>query len=98
MSGIPPERRGVIRAVRPTITRSAYERAAVGLRAAERLNVPVRLVLEKRIPYLKVGRYVRFDAEDVDAWLVTNETPQLNFTTSNDRSDMIRRNPGSAWR
>ena len=28
-----------------------------------------RLVSERRIPYLKVGRYVRFEPADVWAWL-----------------------------
>jgi excisionase family DNA binding protein len=28
-----------------------------------------RLVAERRIPYLKVGRYVRFDPSDITAWL-----------------------------
>ena len=27
-----------------------------------------RLVAERRIPYVKVGRYVRFRPEDVEAW------------------------------
>jgi excisionase family DNA binding protein len=41
--------------------------------AAERLNVTQRyvrhLVAEKRIPYLKVGRLVRFDPADLDRFL-----------------------------
>ncbi|HAM02198.1 MAG TPA: hypothetical protein DCQ30_08230 [Acidimicrobiaceae bacterium] len=40
---------------------------------ARRLNVTTRfvrrLVAERRIPFLKVGRSVRFDPTDVDAWL-----------------------------
>ena len=28
-----------------------------------------RLVREKRIPYVKVGKYVRFDIRDLDGWL-----------------------------
>lgn len=40
---------------------------------AKRLNVTPRfvrrLVAERRIPFLKVGRSVRFDPTDVDAWL-----------------------------
>jgi excisionase family DNA binding protein len=28
-----------------------------------------RLVSEQRIPYLKVGRFVRFDPAEVSAWL-----------------------------
>lgn len=29
-----------------------------------------RLVAERRIPYLKIGRFVRFDRAELDAWLV----------------------------
>lgn len=31
-----------------------------------------RLVNERRIPYVKVGRFVRFDPEQVRVWLETN--------------------------
>lgn len=41
--------------------------------AAERLGVTPRfvrrLVAERRIPYLKLGRHVRFDPADLDAFL-----------------------------
>jgi len=41
--------------------------------AAKRLAVPERfmrrLVAERRIPYFKVGKYVRFDPADLDSWL-----------------------------
>ena len=41
--------------------------------AAERLGVSVRyvrrLVAERRIPYFKLGHLLRFDVEEVDAWL-----------------------------
>jgi excisionase family DNA binding protein len=40
---------------------------------AERLGVSTRhvrrLVAEKRVPYLKVGWFVRFDPADVATWL-----------------------------
>ena len=40
---------------------------------ADRLGVSVRhvrrLVNEKRIPYLKWGRLLRFDPADIEAWL-----------------------------
>lgn len=40
---------------------------------ARRLGVPVRhvrrLVAERRIPYLKWGHLLRFDATEVEAWL-----------------------------
>jgi excisionase family DNA binding protein len=28
-----------------------------------------RLVAERRIPYVKVGRFVRFDPDDIDEWI-----------------------------
>lgn len=28
-----------------------------------------RLVAQRRVPYLKVGKFVRFDPVDLDAWL-----------------------------
>jgi excisionase family DNA binding protein len=40
---------------------------------AEQLNVSVRhvrrLVAEKRVPYLKVGKFVRFDPAEIGEWL-----------------------------
>jgi excisionase family DNA binding protein len=46
---------------------------------ARRLNVTERfvprLVAERRIPFLKVGRSVRFDPADVEAWLERAKVP-----------------------
>jgi len=43
---------------------------------AERLNVTRRhvrrLVAERRVPFLKVGKFVRFDTAEVSAWLDSN--------------------------
>jgi excisionase family DNA binding protein len=39
-----------------------------------------RLVAERRIPYLKVGRFVRFDPAEVDAWLDAARRPELQTT------------------
>ncbi|MGH7746576.1 MAG: helix-turn-helix domain-containing protein [Acidimicrobiales bacterium] len=40
---------------------------------ADRLGSSVRhvrrLVAERRVPYVKVGRFVRFDEEEISAWL-----------------------------
>lgn len=40
---------------------------------AQRLGITVRhvrrLVAEKRVPYLKVGRLVRFDSAEIGPWL-----------------------------
>lgn len=42
-----------------------------------RVQVPMirRLVNERRIPVTKVGRYVRINRNDLDAWLVANTRP-----------------------
>jgi excisionase family DNA binding protein len=43
---------------------------------AARLGVTVRfvrrLVEERRVPYVKVGRLVRFDPAEVEGWIVAN--------------------------
>jgi excisionase family DNA binding protein len=42
---------------------------------AERLGITVRhvrrLVAEKRVPYLKVGKLVRFDPDEIKRWLAS---------------------------
>ncbi len=43
------------------------EAVAASLRVTPRLIQ--RLVAERRIPFLKVGRFVRFDPADVNVWL-----------------------------
>ncbi len=41
--------------------------------AARRLGVDVRfmrrLVFEKRLPYIKVGKFVRFESDDIETWI-----------------------------
>ncbi len=48
--------------------------------AAERLNVSVRfvrrLVAERRVPYLKIGKFVRFDQDDLDSWIAAQRVGQ----------------------
>ena len=43
---------------------------------AERLNVSLRFIRrlchERRVPYTKVGKLVRFDADELEAWLATH--------------------------
>ena len=34
-----------------------------------------RLIAERRIPYLKVGRLIRFDPEEITAWLAEGHHP-----------------------
>ena len=57
-----------------TIRRGAVERPMLGIpQLAERLGTTERfvrrLVCERRIPFHKVGKYVRFDQDDVDDWV-----------------------------
>jgi excisionase family DNA binding protein len=44
--------------------------------AAERLNVSLRFIRrlchERRVPYTKVGRLVRFDPDELDAWIAAH--------------------------
>lgn len=46
---------------------------------AEHLGVPEghvrRLVHERRIPFIKWGRLVRFDVDDVDRWIAASTVP-----------------------
>jgi len=52
---------------------------------AERLGVRdrfvYRLVDERRIPFIKVGRYLRFDPADVDAYLDGRRTEAITAAT-----------------
>ena len=54
--------------------RRGVERPMLGIpQLAERLGTTERfvrrLVCERRIPFPKVGKYVRFDQDDVDDWV-----------------------------
>lgn len=46
---------------------------------AERLGTNERhirsLIQQRRIPYHKVGRLVRFDVDDLEAWLASQRVP-----------------------
>ena len=48
---------------------------------AERLGVTHRhvrrLVDERRVPFLRVGRFIRFDPTDIANWLNCNRVPTL---------------------
>jgi excisionase family DNA binding protein len=47
---------------------------------AERLGVTHRhvrrLVTERRVPFLRVGRFIRFDAAEIAAWLNSSRVAQ----------------------
>lgn len=48
---------------------------------AERLGVTRRhvrrLVEERRVPFLRVGRFIRFDPAQIADWLNSNRVPRL---------------------
>jgi excisionase family DNA binding protein len=50
--------------------------------AAERLNVSLRFIRrlchERRLPYTKVGKFVRFDAEELEAWISAQRVDPAN--------------------
>lgn len=48
---------------------------AVALRLGVRVRYVRRLVAERRIPYLKLGRLLRFDPDEVEAWLDGTRRP-----------------------
>ena len=37
-----------------------------------------RLVAERRIPYLKVGRFIRFEPAEIDTWLEGTRRPEIH--------------------
>ncbi len=39
-----------------------------------------RLVFERRIPYVKVGHYVRFDLDELDQWIDEHRVPEVRCT------------------
>lgn len=55
-----------------TVALLTYPQAAERLAVTERMMH--RLVEEKRIPYVKVGKFVRFDPADLDAYIAANKT------------------------
>ncbi|MFN3217906.1 MAG: helix-turn-helix domain-containing protein [Acidimicrobiales bacterium] len=36
-----------------------------------------RLVAERRIPFLKIGKFVRFDPDEIDRWVEERRVPLL---------------------
>ena len=45
-----------------------------------------RLIAERRIPYLKVGKFVRFDREEISRWLDDSRVAQRPSPTGVARS------------
>jgi excisionase family DNA binding protein len=56
---------------------------------AEYLGVSVRhvrrLVFERRIPYVKWGHLLRFDIDDINAWLADLRVPAVDDSSAGDR-------------
>jgi excisionase family DNA binding protein len=54
--------------------------------AAEHLSVSPRfvrrLIAQRRVPYLKVGKFVRFDMADLDAWLEACRVESVTYDDS----------------
>jgi excisionase family DNA binding protein len=59
-------------------------RLADAAEIAERLGVPKSWVLESArsgaIPCVRLGRYVRFEVDDVDAWIASCKRPGRPIT------------------
>ena len=49
---------------------------------AERLNVNLRFIRrlchERRLPYTKIGKFVRFDADELEAWITAQRVEPAN--------------------
>ena len=64
---------GAVRAAREVEGAALTDRLLTAAELAERLNVPAKWPLEQaragNMPHLKLGRYVRFDWDEVAAWL-----------------------------
>jgi excisionase family DNA binding protein len=67
---------------------------------AERLGVSIRhirrLIAERRVPYLKVGWFIRFDPAEIATWLAVLGI--RNTSTTGDRSDLTFSSSRSASR
>lgn len=48
---------------------------------ADRLGVTERfvrrLVAERRVPFVKLGKFIRFDPRDIESWLEEARVPEL---------------------
>lgn len=57
--------------------------------AAAMLGITVRhvrhLIAERRIPYVKVGHYVRFDIDELDQWIDDHRVPEAGCTRTGRR-------------
>lgn len=44
-----------------------------------RVNTLYGWVCQRKIPYIKLGRLVRFDAQDIDKWIQDQKVNELKF-------------------
>ena len=71
---------------------------------AERLGTGVRhvrrLVQERRVPYVKVGKFVRFDPVEISEWLAAGRRPRLDDRPFAEISEWLAtgRRPGNGDR
>ena len=67
-----------------TIRASALPQLLDSAELADQLRITERhvrrLVAERRIPYVKVGRFVRFDPEDIARWLAHSRRLEVEDT------------------
>ena len=54
-----------------------------------------RLVEEQRVPYLKIGHYVRFDPTDIEAWLDQQRVSTADGETGKDGPPWVRLSHGA---
>jgi excisionase family DNA binding protein len=75
--------------------------------AAERLNVPVgyvrrRLIFERRIPYVKIGRHVRIESQVVEALIEAGRMEPQEVASASGRPQLsiaeIREEELKRWR
>ena len=54
--------------------------------AAERLNVTPRfirrLIAQRRIDYLKIGKFIRFKPDDLDTWIEDQRIQHVRYEAS----------------
>lgn len=51
--------------------------------AASRLGISVKTLYAwvhlRKVPYVKVGRLVRFDARDINTWIEKQKVPEMEY-------------------
>lgn len=52
-----------------------------------------RLVEEQRVPYLKIGHYVRFDPAEISDWINRQRVSMSNEPTGGNEPIWVRRSP-----